>query len=160
MFAMVSYLRAGALLHIITLLEVSLLAALVPELLYPTTGFHVDLLWDGALLLFLASLPCMSQLDARSRFQEYKRVKDQLMKFGFDSRLLKPLVTSRCQRDAVRTAAHELGYGSHCREFYAFLGYRWYHLTPDFLFSNPRFLFSRQFWKSTFFLATYPKAKS
>jgi hypothetical protein len=80
--------------------------------------------------------------------------------FGFDGRLLKPLVKSRCQRDAARAAAHELGYGRDCREFYHLLGYRWYHLTPDFLFRNPRFLISPQFWKSTFFLSTYPNAKS
>jgi len=153
-----SYLRAGLLLHIITSLEISLLTILAPKLLCTKTGFQMGSV-NAGILIFLMILPIMFQLDARSRFQNYKRVKDQFMNFGFDIRLLKPLLKSRCQRDAARAAADELGYGRNCREFYHFMGYRWYHLTPDFLFSNPRFLISRQFWKSTFFLSTYPNVK-
>jgi hypothetical protein len=160
MFPMVSYFRAALLLHFITFLELSLLAAWGPMMLSAQTGFSAETSLNAGILVFLAILPIMSQLDARSRFQEYKRVRDQLMIFGFDGRLLKPLVTSRCQRDAARAAAWELGYGRHCREFYHLLGYRWYHLTPDFVFRNPRFLLSRQFWKSTFFLPTYAPANS
>ena len=159
-FAMVSYLRAGLLLHFVTLLEISLLAAFVPKLLSTKTGLHLETSLNAGILFFLTLLPIMSQLDARSRYQEFKRVKDQFRIFGFDGRLLKPLVNSRCQRDAARAAAYELGYGRQCREFYHSLGYRWYHLTPNFLLSNPRFLTSRRFWKSTFFLSTYPRAKN
>lgn len=157
---MVSYLRAGLLLHFITLLEILLLAAVVSLILSPKTGLQLERWSNAGILFFLTMLPVMSQLDARSRYQEYKRAKDQFRIFGFDGRLLKPLVNSRCQRDAARAAARELGYGRQCREFHHSLGYRWYHLTPDFLLSNPRFIVSRRFWKSTFFLATYPSVKS
>ena len=161
MFSVVSYLRAGLLLHIITLLEISLLAVLAPKLLLFKTGFQTETIpVNAGIFLFLATLPIFSQLDARSRFQNYKRVKVQFMNFGFDRRLLRPLLKSRCQRDAAQAAADELGYGSRCRAFYNYRGYRWYHLTPDFLFDDPRVLISRQFWKSTFFLPAYPIEKS
>lgn len=159
LFPIISYLRAGVLIHIITLLEIALLVVLGPKLLSSQTGLDMETGVNVALFCFLTMLPIMSQLDARSRFQEYKRIKDQLKLFGFDNRLLKPLVRSRCQRDAALAAACELGYGGHCRGFYHASGYRWYHLTPEFLFSNPRFLISRQFWENTFFLSPYPDAK-
>jgi hypothetical protein len=160
MSSMVSYLRAGFLIHIITLLEISLLAALVPKILPAKFGSHMEASFNAGILFFLTILPVMFQLDARSRYQEFKRIKDQFSRFGFDCRLLKPLVRSRCQRDAARAAAYELGYGRPCCEFYRSLGYRWYHLMPNFIFNNPRFLISRQFWKSTFFLSTYTNTKS
>ncbi|MFP4649961.1 MAG: hypothetical protein ACLFML_03380 [Desulfobacterales bacterium] len=109
----------------------------------------------GWLFIFLASLPVFSQLDARCRYQDYKRVKDQLLRFGFDTRIIKALLKSRCQRDAAWIAALESGYGEACRAFYRRQGYRWYHILPDFLFSRPQFLISRHFWQSTFFLKTY-----
>ena len=153
---MVSYVRAGLLLHIITLLEISLLGALVLPLLSTKSAVPVKTPLNWGILCWLTILAIMCQLDARSRYQNYKRIKDQFMNFGFDRRVLKPLANSRCQRDAVLTAADEMGYGGRCREYYRTAGYRWYHLTPDFLFSNPRFLISWRFWKSTFFVATYP----
>lgn len=160
MFSVISYLRAGLLLHIITLLEILLLAVLATKLLSPESGFQMEITVKSGIFLFMAVLPVLSQLDARSRFQNYKRVKDQFLKFGFDRRLLKPLLKSRCQRDAARAAADELGYGTHCRKFYYYRGYRWYHLAPDFLVDNPRVLFSRQFLKSTFFLPAYAISKN
>jgi len=159
MMSLVSYLRAGLLLHIITLLEIALLGAMGSKMLTTNAGFHTETGVSAALSFFLTILPIMSQLDARSRFQEYKRIKDRWRVFGFDDRLLKPLANSRCQRDAARAAADELGYGRHCREVFHLLGYRWYHLMPAFIFSNPGILFRRQFWKSTFFLSTYPNTK-
>ena len=51
----------------------------------------------------------LALLDARSRFQDYKRAKDLFFKNGFKSRIAKIYIYSRCQRDAVRVAAKDLG---------------------------------------------------
>ena len=107
------------------------------------------------LMSFLAVLPLFSQLDARSRYQNYKQLKDQLFSYGFDRRILKPVLQSRCQRDAAMAAAEELGYGNKCRNYFRICGYRWYHLVPDFIFRTPSFLLTWAFWRRTFFMPTY-----
>lgn len=150
-----SYLRAGLLLHAVTLIEIAVLAAAGPGLLPEREDSWLEMAGNGFFLVFLTSLPVLSQLDARCRYQNYKRVKDQFNRFGFDPRILRPLTKSRCQRDAARVAASEAGYGNACRMFFRSCGYRWYHIFPDFLLTRPDFLASRHFWKSTFFLKTY-----
>ncbi len=157
--SVVSYLRAGLLLNCLTLAEFSLLCAAAPELLPNDSDCLLKNIGKGWLLIFLASLPVFSQLDARCRYQDYKRVKDLFLRFGFDTRILKTLLKSRCQRDAAMVAALESGHGESCRAFYYRQGYRWYHILPDFLFSSPQFLVSRHFWQSTFFLKTYHAGK-
>ncbi len=107
------------------------------------------------ILSFFGSLPVFSQLDARSRYQNYKKVKDQILIHGLDVRLLKPLRKSRCLRDAALAAADELGFGGQCRDYFRDSGYRWWHLLPDFVFTTPQFILSRHFWESTFFLKKY-----
>ena len=154
-----SYLRAGRLLHCITLAEMILLLFVGPGLLAAESDHWALTVRNKMILLFLLSLPVLSQLDARCRYQNYKRVKEQLFQFGFDARILKPLIKSRCQRDAAWVAADELGYGRLCLSFYRARGYRWYHVLPDFLFSDPLFLASRQFWQSTFFLKTHRSSR-
>ncbi|HMA66490.1 MAG TPA: hypothetical protein VKO20_01605 [Desulfosalsimonadaceae bacterium] len=150
-----AYLRAGRLLHVITLLELAVLAGLAPGLLEFRTESAADTIFDTILSAFLVSLPILSQLDARSRFQSYKRVKDNLFTHGFDQRILRPFLRSRCQRDAALAAAEQLGFQHLCRSYYRSQGYRWYHILPDFVFSNAGLLISRQFWQSTFFSRTY-----
>jgi len=150
-----AYIRAGMLLHAMTIMELAVLAASAPGLLWFQAESAAAAIFNISILAFLVSLPILSQLDARSRYQSYKRVKDSLHKHGFDPRILKPFIKSRCQRDAVWAAADELGYGPQCRGYYRAQGYRWYHILPDFVISNPGFLVSRQFWQSTFFAKTY-----
>jgi len=150
-----AYLRVGLLLHVITLMEITLLTLIGSAFPILTADSRMDTAVNGMVLSFLASLPILSQLDARSRYQSYKRVKDQIFRYGFDPRILKPFLKSRCQRDAAWVAADELGYGTLCRNYYRAQGYRWYHILPDFIFSNPRFLISGRFWQSTFFMKTY-----
>lgn len=150
-----AYLRAGRLLHVITLLELAILTGLAPGLLELRTESAADAVFDAILPAFLVSFPILSQLDARSRFQSYKRVKDNLFTYGFDQRLLRPFLKSRCQRDAALAAAEELGFKHVCRSYYRSQGYRWYHILPDFVFSNAGLLISRQFWQTTFFSRTY-----
>ena len=143
------------LLHAMTIMELAVLAASSPGLLWFQAESAAAAVFNTAILAILVSLPILSQLDARSRFQSYKRVKDSLHQHGSDPRILRPFIKSRCQRDAVLAAADELGYGLQCRGYYRAQGYRWYHILPDFVISNPGFLASRQFWQSTFFAKTY-----
>jgi len=150
-----AYIRAGLLLHAMTIMELIVLAVFAPGLLWFQAESATGAVLNTMILAFLVSLPILSQLDARSRFQSYKRVKDSLHKHGFDPRILKPFIKSRCQRDAVLAAADELGYKTKCRSYFRSQGYRWYHILPDFVISHPGFLASWQFWQSTFFAKTY-----
>ena len=151
-----SYILAGRLLHIITLLEVLVMILLFPLILSIETGENY-ILWilKYYSIIFLISLPVFSQLDARSRYQNYKQIKDQIYFYGYDERIFRPTLKSRCQRDAAWLSAMELGYGVQCKKYFYSCGYRWYHIFPDFLFSKPQFLLSLYFWKTTFFSPRY-----
>lgn len=95
----------------------------------------------------LAFLCC---LDGYSRYREYLRVRRILLHRGFSSRLLRPVATSRCQRDAAAQAVRDAGYGQRAREYFRSLGYRWYHLLPDRVVDNPLRFFDVQFLRITF----------
>jgi len=151
-----SYLVAGKLLHLITVIELIAIFVIVPLISGFDTGGSL-LLWGLKYYAigFLISLPVFSQLDARSRFQNYKQIKDQIFLYGYDQRIFRPVLKSRCQRDAAWLSAQELGFGDKCRDFFANHGYRWYHIFPDFVFSKPQFLFTAYFWRTTFFSPRY-----
>ncbi|MDX2452468.1 hypothetical protein [Desulfosarcina sp.] len=141
------YLSAGKLLHAITVTELLTITALAI--------FIGDHPLASPALVSLCLVPFFTQLDARSRFQEYKRVMDQLARYGPNRRIFKSAAGSRCQRDAALAAARQLGYASHCRTCFSTAGYRWYHLLPDVVNGHPRFLISAVFWRTTFFMPTY-----
>ena len=145
--ALEAYLSAGILLHAITSVEI------VIFLLIDTMAEDHPLKLAALSILGLCIL--FTQLDARSRFQEYKQVRDQLIRYGPDRRIFAALSRSRCQRDAALAAARQLGHASLCRDCYWTSGYRWYHLLPDFASHHPQFLFSPAFVKATFFAPTY-----
>ncbi len=153
-----SYFKAGSTLHMMTILEMILFGFVLQLHVFKgVSAFEIG--FQLFILSFFGSLPVFSQLDARSRYQNYKKVKDQIRFHGFDLRLLKPLRKSRCLRDAALAAADELGFGGQCRDYFRTSGYRWWHLAPDFVFTTPQFLLSRYFWESTFFLKKYqPRA--
>ena len=88
--------------------------------------------------------------DAWSRFQNYKRAKDQLFYFGYKTRIVNQYMGSKCQRLAVETAADELGYGDLVRKHFKDNGYKWYHYIPNFMRQDPAFIFKRYYWKRTF----------
>ncbi len=150
-----SYLKAGILLHIMTLIELITLASL--SIFYDPSQWlnEGNLLFKSLILIVFISLPIFAQLDARSRFQNYKLVKDYLWQYGFEPRIIKLFIRSRCQRDAVLTAASELGMQTQCKTFFKNQGYKWYHLFPDKIFSKPGFLFTKHFWSQTLFAKTY-----
>ncbi|HWB24294.1 MAG TPA: hypothetical protein VG738_02390 [Chitinophagaceae bacterium] len=150
-----TYIKTGYLLHFITLGELVMIYIMLHTLRLghwmmeenTTTRFFI-------LLPFLWS-PIFPQLDARSRYQDYKMMKDYFYIYGFDARLVKRIAKSRCQRDAVIIAAGEMGVEKECRNYFNTCGYRWYHLFPDVIFEKPVVLLCWQFWQTTFFTKTY-----
>lgn len=150
-----AYFLAGKLLHLMTLVELVIVYFIVQWLLRLETGSWVA---EGFRLfgfVYFISLPVFAQLDARSRYQNYKQIRDQFILYGFDSRILKPVIKSRCQRDAAQLAATNTGYGKECHHLFRKAGYRWYHLFPDFVLTHPWFLLTRSFWRTTFFCPAY-----
>jgi hypothetical protein len=97
----------------------------------------------------------MALLDARSRFQDYKRAKDLFFENGFKSRIAKIYIFSKCQREAARVAARDLGLLEPLDLFYQDQGYHWYHVFPDFLYKKPRIILSRRYWRKTLFEPRY-----
>jgi hypothetical protein len=150
-----TYLQAGKLLHIITLIEITALLFILPFLFMLEAGNSLLFLIQLWAILFFSSLPVFSQLDARSRFQNYKQIKDQIFIYGFDKRILNPVLKSRCQRDAALLSATELGYRDQCEAYFKSHGYKAYHILPDFIFTHPELLFSKYFWITTFFASSY-----
>lgn len=119
----------------------------------------LDLLADGALLAGLGlalpasgwfGLALLCVADGYCRHREYLRLKSVLIRRGFHPRLLGPVATSRCQRDAALAAARELGHLPRARAHFHALGYRWYHLLPDGAVDNPMRFFDPAFLKTTF----------
>ena len=99
-------------------------------------------------------------MDGWSRFQNYKRIKDQLYIHGFDTRLVVKYKESKCQRNAALVAARELGIENEVRKFYRKLGIRWYHFIPHFMLQDPFFLIRKSFWSRTFLEKFYkPKVE-
>src|SRR3972149_10095702 len=105
-----TYLKVGELLHLIGLISLILFI-----LFYKLAIYHHE---QGRVLLIIIYgyfsyltfwITIFAELDARSRFQNYKQLKDQLFNYGYQERLLKPMLNSRCQRDAVYVACAELG---------------------------------------------------
>lgn len=107
--------------------------------------------WLGLALLCLA--------DGWCRRIEYLRIKDILARRGFDARVLSPVATSRCQRDAALAAARELGHHHRARAHFRALGYRWWHLLPDACVDNPLRFFDPEFLRVTFLPGKGPPVK-
>lgn len=150
-----TYLRVGRLLHVITVLEIGLIAAVTVTLDLGTWLAAGQLGWKILLLYPLWSMPIWAQLDARSRYQNYLRVQDQLHTYGNQERILRPVLTSRCQRDAALAAAADLGFGVWCTAYFRDAGYRWYHVLPDVTWKRPWYLVHPDFLRTTFFVPSY-----
>ncbi len=110
---------------------------------------------ESAVAAFLFLFFLFAEADARSRYQNYLRVRDLLLRHGWNRRLIKPISRSRCQRDAILLAAEKAGYREEVARFYRDLGYRWFHLIPDTLLEDPRHFFTSQFIQSSFFVRSY-----
>ena len=100
-------------------------------------------------------MPIFAILDARSRFQDYKKAKDLFFKNGFNPKIANLFIHSKCQRDAALVAAGDLGVGPDLKRYYKKKGYRWYHILPDFTFKRPGIYFTITYWKATLFASNY-----
>lgn len=119
-----------------------------------TSGDYLSAAVYSTTSLLSFGIGVFAEFDAKSRFSEYKRVKSLLDRYGWNEKVIKPLLYSRCQRDAGRLAASQLGYGDEVKEFYKDKGYSWYHIIPDYLIENPKYFFDKDFWKASFFQKT------
>ena len=150
------YLKVGAFLHLMSVLSILILviSTRIAMEFFREELFTQSLAW-GALALWAFTVPFFSQFDAFGRYQNYKQIKDSLYEMGFDTRLIKPFMHSKCQRDAVVIAGDDLGYGSEIRNYFRDQGYRRYHLLPDAFVKNPLVLFYGIFWKRILFTKHY-----
>lgn len=151
-----TYLKLGYLLHVMTIAEILIIVSFFQNIEIYSWLQEGFLLLKVIFLFLFVTAPIFPQCDARSRFQNYKQVKDHLYLYGFQNRIIKPFAFSRCQRDAVLVAAEELGMEKECKQYFVKLGYRWYHILPSFLFQKPAYLFHKAFWLNTFFVKYYP----
>jgi hypothetical protein len=152
----VRFWKVGKLLHIVAAIAITIAAftfSFIRNLPYEE---NIEL-WYLSLINFISffNMFILAELDGYSRFQNYKQVKDQIYLNGLQERMLKPLAKSSCQREAAILAGSELGLEKAIKNYYFKLGYRWYHILPDFIFKNPLFFFTPLFWRTTFFAQYY-----
>jgi len=156
---LISYWEAGKLLHVSVILfvmESYLYGSLLLWSIKNEWTFWIFLWFTFSLFSFAHIFLVIA--DGWSRYQDYKRAKDQLFTYGCNPRILNQFATSQCQRSACIRAAKELGYHKETVQHYNDLGYRWYHLLPDFMVNDPFFFYKKYFWRRTF-LEKYYKPK-
>jgi hypothetical protein len=150
------YLRVGYLLHFMTLAGIAMAVIFfqLAQKAYSDQSLF-SFLFHAYLTAYGASLPFFSQLDARSRYQNYKLMKDKLFEHGFNTRIIAPFTSSRCQRDAIKVAATDLGLSNQMNAYLKQIGFRWYHVLPRLVLQNPGLLFTKIYWEKTLFVRTY-----
>lgn len=152
----ISYLRVGKLLYIS--LGLFALESVFFWKLFQRSLLKGDLLFQIIwMLCFLFSFIhiFLVLMDGWSRYQNYKRVKDQFYIHGFDIRLASNYKGSKCQRMAAIVAASELGMEKEIRGFYMKCGVKSFHFIPYFMIQDPLFLFRKSFWSRTFLEKPY-----
>lgn len=153
----IRYLQTGYLLHLISIFSVFMVFWLgnLFGREFTLKTFSLRLFLSGYGSGYFFTLIFFSQLDARSRFQNYKLTKDKLYEYGFDIRLLRPFVYSRCQRDAIAVAAREMNFGNEWKKLNHQLGFKWYHLLPHLVIKHPKILLTKDYWDKTLFVKPY-----
>lgn len=151
-----SYWGAGKLLHlsvILFILESYIYYSFLDWAIKNQHTFWI-VLWSVCFAFSFAHI-FLVLADGWSRFQDYKRAKDQLFTYGCHPRIFSQYATSQCQRTACITAAKELGIDKEAKKYFYDLGYRWHHLLPDFMVNDPFFFYKRYFWRKTFLEKNY-----
>lgn len=152
----IRYVRIGAFLHIMGLVGIALCVSILQLSFY---YFEEQQFIFGSLMALLSfccsMVPFFSEFDAFGRYQNYKQIKDAIYEMGYDDRLIKPFMYSKCQRDAVIVASEDLGYRKEVKAFFYNNGYRHYNILPDTFVKYPLVLFSRLFWKRILFTKYY-----
>jgi len=153
----IRYLQTGYLLHLIAIASVIFFFVFCEKLMmvFAEGGPTHAMFLYSYLTLYFFTLPFFSQLDAFSRYQNYKMVKDKMYQYGFDQRLLRPFLYSRCQRDAISVAAVEMSFTKEWKKLIQDFGFRWYHILPHLVVKNPLILLTRKYWIKTLFVKQY-----
>ncbi|MAM28387.1 MAG: hypothetical protein CMC13_05130 [Flavobacteriaceae bacterium] len=152
----VSYFRVGRLLYgalLLFIIESWVYGVQLKKAIYlEATGWIV--FWA---LFFLFSFVhiYLVIMDGWSRYQNYKRAKDQFFIHGFREKIAVYYIGSKCQRMAAETAAEELGIKEDVQNYYRECGVKWYHYIPYFMIKEPFFLFKKIFWSRTFLEDAY-----
>lgn len=147
-----TFLRTGRILHFFFLTSLILFIISFKQVKFSDYEY---ISVYGMLSLFFFSLCVTTELDAYSRYQNYKMIKDILHKYRFRELIIKPFSKSSCQRDAALEAARQLDMHVEADKYYARLGYKWYHIIPSMLIDNPLLFFTKMYWSSTFFVPRY-----
>ena len=147
-----SYLRVGRLLYsslIIFVLESWFYWKKLQAVLLDNSHYFWVFCWIWSFLFSFVHI-FLVLADGWSRFQNYKRAKDQFYIHGFHPRIADRYIVSKCQRMAAIQAAAELGYQQEIEAHYASRGVKWYHFIPYFMLQDFWFGFRRKFWSRTF----------
>ena len=152
----ISYLKVGRLLYyslFLFVLEswfywVKLKAAIIVS----STG--LTMFWLVSFLFSFVHI-FLVIMDGWSRYQNYKRAKDQFYIYGFTERICNLYIVSKCQRLAALVAAKELGIEDEVKKYYHSKGVKWYHYIPYFMVNDHWFLFKKYFWKRSFLEQSY-----
>jgi len=153
---LISYLKVGRLLYyslFLFILEslfywVNLKAAVI------VVSTWMTLFW-GVCFIFSFVHIFLVMMDGWSRYQNYKRAKDQFYIYGFKERICNLYMGSKCQRIAALVAAKELGIENEVEQHYSSKGVKWYHYIPYFMVNDHWFLFKKYFWKRSFLEKNY-----
>jgi len=152
----VRYIKIGAFLHLIAFLGIILFYfGLQKIILAVNTSFDLIDYFYTYIMLLGFTLPFFSEFDAFGRYQNYKLIKDKLYNYGYDDRLLRPFINSKCQRDAILVASSDLNCRDKAKEHFYNMGYRWYHILPDVFVKNPLVIFNKEFWLGILFTKKY-----
>ena len=154
--AIVSYIRVGKLLYYSLLLFI--LEAWFYWARFRAAYIEMRLLliifWFISFLFAFVHI-FLVMMDGWSRFQNYKRAKDQFYVHGFNRRIANTYIGSLCQRTAAIVAAEELGIGDEIKEYYVKRNVKWYHVIPYFMVRDPFFFIKKKFWSRTFLEKNY-----
>jgi len=145
------YLRVAPFPHV-TSLKISLLSWLAGDKAQDFFAMNMPI-WGGVCLVLCAAFAwgvILCQADALSRFQEFRRLRAILYRYGFRPRFFRLFASSRCQRDAALAAAKQMGHTTQAKIYFRSLGYKWYHILPDTIVRNPLTFFHPRFLKTTF----------
>lgn len=152
----IRYMKIGAFLHLMALVGMACFYASLKLALFHFSAQQQFLGVVWAIISFcFFTMPFFAQFDAHGRYQNYKQIKDVLCERGYDSRLIRPFMYSKCQRDAVLVASEDLNCKREVLDFFYQSGYRRYHILPDAFVKNPLVLFHKLFWKRILFTKTY-----
>jgi hypothetical protein len=152
----IRFIKVGILLHVISIagLLVFLKFGKI-ALVSLNQGFVQALFFNGSISIYGFVIIIFTQLDAISRFQNYKLAKDLFFEKGFQKRIANLFISSKCQREAIMVAANDLGISEELEFYFKEMGYCWFHVIPAIVLLNPGTLFTQRFWENTLFVKSY-----